>query len=579
MTPPSTAAAAAGDAGSRDDEPYYSMGPSTYRVTLRLYSTNRAKLLETLRSSFSTASSVVYLRGSPSSVRDATDHEPIFRQESYFHYLFGVREPDFAGAIEVSTGRTVLFAPKLPADYATFMGRICEREEWTERYGVDEVVWDEEGAVEGWLMDSLERSREAKTAGGNGSNEDGDDGAEEKKGGSGDDAVAATEPKVLLLSGLNTDSGKVSDPPTFADDSPLKPHLDKSVLHDVLADCRVVKSPLELSLLRHVTELTSLAHAYTMARTRPGMMEYQSESLFRHYCYYSAGMRHVGYTSICACGPNPAVLHYGHAGAPNDRQIAEGDMCLFDMGAEYCCYGSDVTCSFPASGTFSDDQRAVYEGVLNAQRAVLDMLRPGVSWVDCHKAAEAAIMRALIDIGVVVPGDRSVEELVERRLGAVFMPHGLGHLIGIDTHDVGGYTPGQPPRILQPGLRSLRTARVMGEGMTITVEPGCYFIDHLLDGALGDGDGLARYLDPAVLQRFRGFGGVRLEDVVAVTSDGCINYTICPRTVEEVELVAGGGKWPPTRDEAPELRRERLCDPKVGTISGDSGMTVRMVSL
>jgi Xaa-Pro dipeptidase len=139
----------------------------------------------------------------------------------------------------------------------------------------------------------------------------------------------------------------------------------------------------------------------------------------------------------------------------------------------------------------------------------------------------------------------------------------MSTLKGIDTHDVGGYLPGHghQERINQPGLRKLRTARIMKENMTLTVEPGCYFIDWLLDEALGEGSPLKGYLDQNKIQEFRGFGGVRLEDVVVITKTGCINYTLCPRTIEEVEYVMSNGKWPPMKDAAPQLRRERLLDP------------------
>jgi Xaa-Pro dipeptidase len=254
-------------------------------------------------------------------------------------------------------------------------------------------------------------------------------------------------------------------------------------------------------------------------------------------------------------------LHYGHAGEPNNRHIRDDDICLFDLGAEYLCYGSDITCSFPIRGKFTKRQEGIYLGVLQAQLAVYQILKPGVSYRDCHKAAEAAILKQLTNIGIVTPGDKSIEELVEMRLGAVFLPCGLGHLIGIDTHDVGGYLPGHPERIDLPGLRKLRTARRLEENMTLTVEPGIYFIDHLLDGALEDGSPLKSYLNEELVNSYRGFGGVRLEDVVAITKDGFINYTLCPRTIEEVEHVMGGGKWPPLKDEMPELKRERLTDP------------------
>jgi Xaa-Pro dipeptidase len=110
-------------------------------------------------------------------------------------------------------------------------------------------------------------------------------------------------------------------------------------------------------------------------------------------------------------------------------------------------------------------------------------------------------------------------------------------------------------------LKSLRTARILAASMVLTVEPGCYFIDHLLDEALAEGSPLAQYLDADVLKDYRGFGGVRLEDVVTITDDSFINYTLCPRTVEEIEHVMAGGKWPPREDKAPELGRQRLLDP------------------
>jgi Xaa-Pro dipeptidase len=95
----------------------------------------------------------------------------------------------------------------------------------------------------------------------------------------------------------------------------------------------------------------------------------------------------------------------------------------------------------------------------------------------------------------------------------------------------------------------------------LTVEPGCYFIDHLLDEALAESNILSQYVNADLLQEYRGYGGVRLEDVVTVTADGMVNFTLCPRTVSEVEHVMAGGKWPPVKDEAPELRRFKLTDP------------------
>ncbi|NWT11441.1 PEPD dipeptidase, partial [Vireo altiloquus] len=253
-------------------------------------------------------------------------------------------------------------------------------------------------------------------------------------------------------------------------------------------------------------------------------------SLFQHYCYTRGGMRHTSYTCICGSGDNSSVLHYGHAGAPNDKTIEDGDLCLFDMGGEYYCYGSDITCTFPANGKFTADQRAVYEAVLKASRAVMKAVKPGVAWPDMHRLADRVHLEELTRIGIL---KGNVDDMVKVHLGAIFMPHGLGHLLGIDVHDVGGYPEGVE-RIDAPGLRSLRTARRLQQGMVLTIEPGIYFIDHLLDQALRD-PAQSCFINNDVLRRFRGFGGVRIEDDIAVTATGMELLTCVPRTVEEIE--------------------------------------------
>jgi len=211
-----------------------------------------------------------------------------------------------------------------------------------------------------------------------------------------------------------------------------------------------------------------------------------------------------------------------------------------------------VTCSFSAGGVFSD--RVIYEAVYCAQVAEYALMKPGVSWVDCLLAAEAALLTAPTEAGLVrlPPRTQLVHNPVAIRLGAVFLPHGLGHLLGIDTHDVRGYLPGQPPRLVgRPGLCRLRTARVLQSNMVLTVEPGCYFIEHLLDEALAS-PVLGPCFNADAINSYRGFGGVRLEDVVQVTETGIVNYTLCPRTVTEIESVMAGAKWLPVRSPATE---------------------------
>ncbi len=436
------------------------------------------------------------------------DHEKLFRQESHFHWCFGVREPDFYGAIEVATGRSILFAPRLPDSYIIVMGAIKSNATWREIYGVDEVVYSDE------IVSHLTAQPQSCSL-------------------------------LYLLHGFNTDGKKYARPANFDGIEAFK--TDKQRLWPAITELRVHKTPKEVALLKYSARLTSEAHIAVMQHTvacvkaraaaglPPKLLESQMESLFYHWCYYHGNARHMSYTCICASGHNGSVLHYGHAGEPNNKIIRDGDMCLFDMGSEYQCYGSDITTSFPANGVFTADQKMIYNAVWNAVKAVETTMKPGVNWKDMHSLAYVEVLKGLRE-GGVLKGE--IEDMMKVNLGATFMPHGLGHMLGIDTHDVGGYPTGTE-RPKEAGYASLRTVRDLQEGMYLTVEPGCYFIDFLLDAALKD-PARACFINEEALNRFRGFGGVRIEDDVIVTADGCENFTYSPREIEDIEAVCAG---------------------------------------
>lgn len=145
------------------------------------------------------------------------------------------------------------------------------------------------------------------------------------------------------------------------------------------------------------------------------------------------------------------------------------------MGGNYFGYAADITCTFPANGKFTPDQKLIYEAVLKANLAVADAAKPGVRWTDMHLLANRVLLEEL-KAGGLLTGD--IDEMVQAGLGATFQPHGLGHLLGLDVHDVGGYLRGNPERTSSvKGLDKLRTARTLAERMVLTIEPGCYFID------------------------------------------------------------------------------------------------------
>jgi len=477
----------------------FSMGPGTFAVPMSMHRGHRHALAERLRSAGVPEGAVVLLQGGQQPQEYDTDRELLFYQESFFQYLFGVKEPGFLGAVDVATGRGTLFMPRLPESYAVWMGRIQPPGYFREHYGVDDVRYaDEIGSVLQAMKASV----------------------------------------LLLLEGVNTDSGATAQAASFDGIASFK--TDRKTLHPHIVECRVRKNEEELKLLAWVNAVSSAAHVEVMRRCRPGFKEYQAEALFLHEVYDKAGCRFTAYTCICGCGPHSAVLHYGHQGAPNDGVMRDGDLFLNDSGAEYHGYSSDITCTYPVNGRFTPEQRDVYQAVLSSNQAVQAAMKPGVPWPDLHRLSVRVITEHLRDMGLV---KGSVDELLAAHVPALFMPHGLGHLLGLDVHDVGGYPEGIS-RIDEPGIRSLRCGRKLEAGMFITVEPGVYFIDAVLDPALADPK-LRSLLVPSKLERFRGFGGVRIEDNVAVTVSGAENFTHVPREVKDIEAVMAGGAWEP----------------------------------
>jgi len=330
-----------------------------------------------------------------------------------------------------------------------------------------------------------------------------------------------------------TDTSAIDALPSVKDGSRT---VDRTTLYPIISEMRVIKSEKEQAFLRTACLVSSQAHTYVMRHIKPGLAEVQLEAMFRAWTSYFGASRHTAYTCICATGPNGATLHYGHAGRPNDRILLNGDMALLDMGGEYRGYATDLTRTYPVNGKFTQDQRAVYTAVLEAQRAVLGAMRPGVMWPDMHQLAEKVILSHLLKMGVL---NGSLEEVTAAHMGAVFMPHGLGHFFGLWTHDVGGYGPSHPERSKELGVCYLRTSRALKAGMCITVEPGCYFNQPVLNKARQN-EQQRKYLNEEVLERFKDFGGVRLEDDVVVTEEGIENWSIMPTDIDDIEAVIRG---------------------------------------
>ncbi len=262
---------------------------------------------------------------------------------------------------------------------------------------------------------------------------------------------------------------------------------------------RLFKTNDELATMRTACAITAEAHVAAMKAGAPGTAEHELEAIL-NYTFRSRGGSGPGYASIVGAGANATILHY----IENSARIAEGDLVLVDAGCEYEHYTADITRTWPASGTFSPPQRDVYERVLAVQESAIALAKPGATLDEIHQHCIRGLTDAMIELGLLAgPRDERIADATYKR----FYMHGTSHWLGLDVHDVGAYThDGGKPRPLAPG-------------MVITIEPGLYIASDA----------------PDVPERYRGIG-VRIEDDLAITADGCEVLTAaCPKSVADVE--------------------------------------------
>ncbi len=314
----------------------------------------------------------------------------------------------------------------------------------------------------------------------------------------------------------------------YADELPKvlgrKKVVSKALLRDALDDLRACKTPGELELMKRASAVSGLGHRAVMAETRPGMKEYQVQALFEIECL-KAGMKHLAYPSIVAAGVNGAVLHYRR----NDATLKDGDLLLIDAGAECRGYAADITRVFPVNGKFTQRQRDVYQVVLDAQKACIDHVRPGVISADLHVISMRKLAEGLKSLGLL---KGETDGLVEGGAVRLFYPHGLTHMLGLDVHDVTG---GKRRKMPNPTKVPVRFVAKLEPGFVITMEPGVYFIEALLmDPVLRKKH--KGSVDFAKAETFLDFGGVRIEDDVVVAEDGPpMNLTDVPKEIADVE--------------------------------------------
>ncbi len=391
-----------------------------------------------------------------------------FRQDSDFLYLTGFEEPDSIAVI----------APGRDQKYTLFVRpRDPEQEIWVGRRAGLEGAKSEFGADEAFSIAEFESKLQEIL-----------DSAQNLYYRLGVNAELDTT-IIRKISEMRAVNRKPIHPPRTIIDS-------ATIVHEM----RVLKSPEELEIMQKAADIAAEAHVEAMKAVRPGMKEYEVEAMIEQY-FRRHGASGPSYTSIVGAGANATILHYVN----NDGELHDGDLLLVDAGAEVKGYASDITRTFPVNGRYSPAQREIYNVVLETQVSCVDMVRPGTTHDELKAHSVEMLTEGMVRIGLLKgkPADLIKEEKYKQ-----FYMHGLGHLLGIDVHDVGIYYYDKQSRALEPG-------------MVMTVEPGIYVSPDTKD----------------IPEKFLGIG-VRIEDDVLCTNNGPrVLTTKVPKQAEEIEAL------------------------------------------
>ncbi len=402
--------------------------------------------------------------------REATrsnDTQYRFRQDSDFLYLTGFEEPESIAVL----------APRGEHKYTLFVRpRNPEQEIWVGRRAGVEGAKNEFGAHESFPIAEFEERLQDIL-----------DGAEKLyfRLGVNTDLDTTVIKKIAQMRALNRKP--IHPPRTIIDPA--------TIVHEM----RVLKSPEEIELMQKAADIAAEAHVEAMKAVRSGMMEYEVEALIEQiFRRHGSG---PSYTSIVGAGANATVLHYIN----NDGELRDGELLLVDAGAEFKGYASDITRTFPINGRFSKAQREIYDLVLETQMSCVEMVRPGVTHDELKAHSVELLTAGMVKLGLL-KGEPA--ELIKEEKYKQFYMHGLGHLLGIDVHDVGIYYYDKQSRALEPGV-------------VMTIEPGIYVAPDTKD----------------IPEQYLGIG-VRIEDDVLCTANGPrVLTTGVPKDAGEIEAL------------------------------------------
>lgn len=417
----------------------------------------------------------------------------LFRQDSAFLYYFGLDMPDLTGIIDLDNDKEYIFGDDVSLDDIIWMGPQPSMKELSQEVGVENSAPSKE--VGDFLRKARDKGQKIHTL-----------------------PFYRAENVVAFADWLGIHHSQAKD------------YVSEELIHAVV-DMRSIKDSYEIEELEKAAAIGYEMHVTAMKMCRPGIYERDISGVLEGIPRTYDGM--ISFPVILTQHGETLHNHY------HGNKLEEGKLMLTDAGAETNMhYASDMTRTIPIGGKFTERQKSIYNIVLEANNRAREMTKPGVPYLDVHTEAARTIISGLKDLGIM-KGD--VEEALNKGAHAMFMPHGLGHPMGLDVHDMEGLGEnlvGYDNEIKRSsvfGFSGLRFGKRVQPGHVLTNEPGCYFIPELIDNWESEKK-FSEHIDYKKVREFQGFGGVRLEDDILVTDDGCrILGKRIPITVEEVE--------------------------------------------
>ncbi|NJK83936.1 MAG: aminopeptidase P family protein [Saprospiraceae bacterium] len=455
-----------------------------------LYLQRRKQLIEQI------GSGIVVLMGNEEVGMNYTANAYPFRQDSSFLYFIGMNQPNLVAIIDIDAYKTYLFGNDFTMDDLIWMGNQTSLKESAAEVGIHNV--DEPHRIASRLSHALQQHR----------------------------TVYFLPP--YRLRNAQKLSAWLGIPITE-----IAQHASQKLVKAVIAQ-RSIKTTEEIAEMEKALHQSKIIHETLMQRAKAGMKESTLVGIAQGIALAMEGS--LAYPPIVTV--HGQVLHNHYYG----NTLQSGQLLLMDIGAATGNqYASDITRTLPVAGTFSTFQKEIYDIVLQANSAVIEQLKPHIAYRDMHFLAVKTIVEGLVALGLM-KGD--ADEAVAAGAHALFMPHGLGHMIGLDVHDMEdlgedqvGYEEHQQ-RSEQFGTAYLRLAKTLLPGYTLTVEPGIYFIPQLIDQWQQQLK-FTHFIDYAHLEQYRTFGGIRIEDNILITQQGCrvLGQPIA-KTVADVEALS-----------------------------------------